>query len=89
MSRLNKTQRLAKMIGVECGVNSWFLDEGTRMADIKNPDNRNVKIGENVSIALGSLTSKYLPLVAREAMRPHFPNAFAPPLDKPRRKRTS
>jgi len=38
MSKLNKIQRLARFLGKNAGLNTWFS------ADIKNPDNRNVYV---------------------------------------------
>lgn len=83
-SRLNATQKLARFIGIKDGYNSWFLNKN-RMADIRNPDNQNVKLSPNTSIALGTVTTKHLPPIIRERCEKDisawFPNTFSSPLD--------
>lgn len=52
-SKLNKTQRLARLIGKDAGPNTWFS------GGISNPDNRNVYVQVaplKVSKPLGSAT---------------------------------
>jgi len=76
MNILNKVQFIAQKIGVKDGRNNYFL------TSIDDPDNQCVKCKKDTSIALGCVEIRHLPGIVKEALRPHFSNAFAPTLDK-------
>jgi hypothetical protein len=70
MNKLTNSQKVAKVTGVKDGPNTWFG------SDIANPDNQNVKIKPDTSIAIGAVKSEHLLGIVTERFRACLPKSL-------------